>query len=151
MTIGLHLARFVLKVVGADQLVQKVDGRALGFGILHPKVSQVGTGMTGETLASLEPGATQLTDYVLVRVHLQRCMAMKRKQKYLKCPACKVWPDRFANMLLFLVKALSTAHEYVNNCVYLKGLYWLKCFLGLVQNASRNSIFSQSDQNWMAL
>lgn len=81
VTVRQHLACFVLEVVGADQLVQKVDRRALGFRILHPKVSQVGTSVTGETLASLEPGATQLTDYVLVWVHFQRCMAMKRKGK----------------------------------------------------------------------
>lgn len=80
VTVGLHLACFVLEVVAADQLVQKVNGRALGFRILHPKMSQVGTGVTGETFASLEPGATQLTDYVLVGVHLQRCVAMKRKE-----------------------------------------------------------------------
>lgn len=80
VTVGLHLARFVLEVVGADQLVQEVNGRALRFRILHPEVSQVGAGVTGETLASLEPGATQLTDYVLVGVHLQRCVAMGKKE-----------------------------------------------------------------------
>lgn len=77
VTVRLHLAHFVLEVVGADQLIQEVDGRALGFGILHPKVSQVGAGVTGETLASLKPSATQLADDVLVGVHLQRCMGIE--------------------------------------------------------------------------
>lgn len=87
-TISLHLADFVLEVVGADQLGQEVDGGALGFGILHPKVSQVGAGVTGETLASLEPSATQLADYVLVGVHLQCCMGIERRGKSFKVPVC---------------------------------------------------------------
>lgn len=45
--VALQRSSFVLEVVGVDELVQQVDGRALGFGVLHPEVPQVGPRVAG--------------------------------------------------------------------------------------------------------
>lgn len=73
MAVRLQCTGFVLEVVGVDELVEEVYGRALRFRILHPKVSQVGSCVTGQALPCLKPGTAQLTNNVLVGVHLQCC------------------------------------------------------------------------------
>lgn len=73
MAVQLQSTGFVLELVGIHELVQEVDGRALGFGVLHPEVPQVGSRVAGEAFPRLEPGAAQLADDVLGGVHLQCC------------------------------------------------------------------------------
>lgn len=43
VAVELQSTGFVLKVVSINELVQEVDGRALGFGVLDPEVPQVGS------------------------------------------------------------------------------------------------------------
>jgi len=75
------LAGFVLEVVGVDELVEQGDGGALGLGVLHPEVAQVGPRMAGQTLAGLKPSTTQLADDVLVGVSLQGCKGTQTLNK----------------------------------------------------------------------
>lgn len=80
MAVELQFTGFVLDLVSINELVQEVDGRALGFRVLHPKVPQVSSRMAGQAFPSLKPGATELTNNVLVGVHLQCCTRRRNNQ-----------------------------------------------------------------------
>lgn len=61
---GVGAAR--LQAFADHELVEGVDGRPSGLRRLDAKGAQVGTGVAGEALAGLEPGATELTNVNVV-------------------------------------------------------------------------------------